>query len=446
MTYSMSPWNGKLRLNPQIIQTAPNNYDVVLGAQTQLERISNLKGAPDPSTFTETIHIGNPSVVTSHTPIISIPRWDECGISIQMVGPNALFSTSVTDGTQITASNASIQLTHAPVGLRPGFNEWGGLEHTTTLLKSVGKTLTYMMTLTNVVAYLQPSFTKEWTVGQVLKNGNTVATVTDTDVTDNLGHNVAHRPIYVVNAIAFYHTSKGGIVPDTDATRGLTTGLIGMLYARVATDNSPIPQTGYTAWSFSGNTLVETLPVFTNPVYPIVLAPAGDTFGYTTAGSSSSNNLADSNHLVASYLYTGAAGTGTSMSLYASGSSNGMALALYTSGGVEVANSPTTTDNPSAAQWYLETNSPSLSAISYYLCFWGDSGWSNNGYVYYNSGGSHYFYAAVASYISYPGTATFLQQASLGYIFPSVFVTYTPGGGGGGPIAGIPLGFYSQHY
>jgi len=57
------------------------------------------------------------------------------------------------------------------------------------------------------------------------------------------------------------------------------------------------------------------------------------------------------------------------MSLYASGSSNGMALALYTSGGVEVANSPTTTDNPSAAQWYLETNSPSLSAISYYLAF-----------------------------------------------------------------------------
>jgi len=309
MTFQMQQGDGKLRANPQIVQTATNVYSMTLGAQTQLDKVQNTKfGVPDPSTFSETVTVGN--ATGSFTPCLNLPRasWvsSPCNIKIQLVGPNALFSTSqivtanaITGLQSVRAINSSLQVDHSPVGLTPGFNEWGGLDHTTKLLKASaapGGKLTYSMTLTNCQAFLQPSLTKEWTVGQDLGNGVTVASVTDTDVTGTDGLVHAHRPPYVVNALVFMHSSKGGMVQDTDANVGLTTGEIGVLYARIATDSSPTPQTGYTSWSFNGSTLTETLPTFTNPVYPIVLSPAGDTFGYTTVGSTSWTGAFPINH------------------------------------------------------------------------------------------------------------------------------------------------------
>jgi len=149
----MQPGNGKLRANPQIVQTAVNNYDMVLGAQTAEDQVRDPKGAPNPATFTETIHFGNPAVTSSYTPVMTIPRasWvsSPCSIKIQMIGPNALFTSSsivtanaITGLQSVRAVNASLQIDHSPVGPNAPFNEWGGLDHTTKILKSVGTTLT----------------------------------------------------------------------------------------------------------------------------------------------------------------------------------------------------------------------------------------------------------------------------------------------------------------
>ena len=447
MTFNMQPGNGKLRANPQIVQTAVNNYDMVLGAQTAEDQVRDPKGAPNPATFTETIHFGNPAVTSSYTPVMTIPRasWvsSPCSIKIQMIGPNALFTSSsivtanaITGLQSVRAVNASLQIDHSPVGPNAPFNEWGGLDHTTKILKSVGTTLTYQMTLTNCQAFLQPSLTKEWAVGQDLGNGNTVASVTDTDVTDNLGNNVAHRPRYVVGALVFMHSSKGGMVVDTDAALGLTTGEVGVLYARIATDSSPTPQTGYTSWSFNGSTLTETLPTFVNPVYPIVLSPAGDVFGYTTAGSS---NQAEqfTNYLHAFYPFpsTSNAGTATTIQYYGHAASGSISvqMAIYTDGatGNKVTNSVTGTVAVSSAHgwWSGSTGSATIAASTNY-----DLAWQSN-----SPGNSFINYDSIANYYTEMNSGNTYGTWNASYTWGvrpfysgeefSIYCTYTAGGG-----------------
>jgi hypothetical protein len=457
MTFQMQQGDGKLRANPQIVQTATNVYSMTLGAQTQLDKVQNTKfGVPDPSTFSETVTVGN--ATGSFTPCLNLPRasWvsSPCNIKIQLVGPNALFSTSqivtanaITGLQSVRAINSSLQVDHSPVGLTPGFNEWGGLDHTTKLLKASaapGGKLTYSMTLTNCQAFLQPSLTKEWTVGQDLGNGVTVASVTDTDVTGTDGLVHAHRPPYVVNALVFMHSSKGGMVQDTDANVGLTTGEIGVLYARIATDSSPTPQTGYTSWSFNGSTLTETLPTFTNPVYPIVLSPAGDTFGYITLGSSSTNGMASYAPVFEYIEMTPSTGTTSSISIGAKIPSGSCSIitSLYSSHNVPLSyvtgsGTSTQTINSSTIAWYTGTCTASITTgTSYRIACMGDSTWNSSGQWAYNSAGSTYaawFVNGEAScYPNWPATES--PNVPTEYDSQcSIYCTYTAGGGGSNP-------------
>jgi len=461
MTFQMQQGDGKLRANPQIVQTATNVYSMTLGAQTQLDKVQNTKfGVPDPSTFSETVTVGN--ATGSFTPCLNLPRasWvsSPCNIKIQLVGPNALFSTSqivtanaITGLQSVRAINSSLQVDHSPVGLTPGFNEWGGLDHTTKLLKASaapGGKLTYSMTLTNCQAFLQPSLTKEWTVGQDLGNGVTVASVTDTDVTGTDGLVHAHRPPYVVNALVFMHSSKGGMVQDTDANVGLTTGEIGVLYARIATDSSPTPQTGYTSWSFNGSTLTETLPTFTNPVYPIVLAPAGDTFGYTTVGSTSgAYYISPTTIFFQGSGYAGESAIGNSISLYTEisqsyGTTGVAEMALYTNSDSTYSlatngstnatgnlNSYDSGNTPNPA-WATASfaSSPTLTSTTYYLMQLSNTFCD----AYFNTG-SHDTYVTIFTQ-SYPSWSSFSSPSDEpNQWLISIYCTYTAGGGGSNP-------------
>jgi hypothetical protein len=450
MSYQMRNGDGKLRASAQIVQSAPNNYDITVGAQTESDKIKATKfGVPDPSTFSETIHIGNPSTTTSFTPIMSIPRasWvsSPCGIKIQMVGPNALFNSSsivtvnaITGLQSVRAINSSMQIDHSPVGLNQPFNEWSGIDSTITLLKASaapsGK-LTYSMTLTNCQAFLQPPLTAEWTVGQTLPNGNIVATVTATDVTDNQGNNVAHRPQYVVGALVFMHSSKGGMILDTDANVGLTTGEIGVLYAMQ--DNNG----HWWTWSVSGNTLTLTVddPAYlTTAVYPIVLAPAGDYFGYQTAGSSSIA-IGTVTNCWGFYPFTSTSNSGTASSIsfygYWAQSSSNIEMAIYSDGstGNYLSNSGTNAVAlPSTAGWVsANTGSASIAANTTYdlIIQWPSV---DNTKAYYNSG-SYYDERSNSgqTYGSWSSSISWNRGISNGEF--SIYCTYTAGGGGSNP-------------
>ena len=74
------------------------------------------------------------------------------------------------------------------------------------------------------------------------------------------------------------------MVSTAQAATGYTTGQIGMLYRMNLTGANGV--TGYGDWSIVGSNFILTLNNISNMTYPIVISPAGDTFGYTTAGAS----------------------------------------------------------------------------------------------------------------------------------------------------------------
>jgi len=229
--------------NLQVSKTVNNNYTIQVGANS--------------------IPLG--SATGSFTPKMVFPDWAGYAWNAQLgltmaVTANALATAGMTSSftsTSVTASNSYFNITYSGVAVNPPFNETGGLDMSINILKSIGTTLAFGYSKTNVNAYLQPSLTKEWTVGQVLGNENTVTSVTDTDVTDNLGNNVAHRPIYVVNSIALYSSTGGGMVSTAQAATGYTTGQIGMLYRMNLTGANGV--TGYGDWSIVGSNFILTL-------------------------------------------------------------------------------------------------------------------------------------------------------------------------------------------
>lgn len=425
---------------PQINQVSPNVYSVPIG---------------DGSDFIETAIIGSAS--GSFTPSMKFSRWDECSVILQMIGPNALFATSqivmtnaITGLQTVRAVNPSVQVDHSPVIRNSPFNEFGGLDHTTVLFRSVGNSLTYMITLNNTIALMQLGLTKEWTVGQDMGHGTTAAIITDTDVFDNLGVNRVHRPPWVVGSISFHHATKGGMVSTEDDVKGIRKGKFGHLYARLATDSSTVPQTGYTYWAYSGNAATETLPSFANtPVYPITLSPVGDTFGYTTIGGSSIN-LGDSSIISAFYPIT-AANTGTLSSITSYGyyeDGPNIEYGIYVQGlpSIFVANTPAFIPSATPA-WNTYSITGAISAgISYALAI--QTSATANGYVvYYDSSISFNAEAYQNSgYGNWPGTIatwTYNNPVWLPQAEYSIYATYSKAST---DIPAVPLGFYSQHY
>ena len=413
--------------NLQVIQTATNNYSVQVGANV--------------------ISLG--SATSSFTPAMTFPDWQgyawnaQLGLTMAVPG-NALAMagmTSSSTSTSVTASNSYFSITYSGVAVNPPFNETGGLDMSINILKNIGTTLAFGYNKTEVNAYVQPPLTDEWTVGQTLPNGNTVASVTATDVTDNQGNNVAHRPIYVVGSIALYNATAGGMVTSAQAATGLTDGEMGMMYALTCHDSSATPQTGYATWSISGSNFILTLPTFVNPVYPIVLAPAGDTFGYTTVGSTSGEYyIGASSIYFQGSGYAGESAIGNSISLYTeisqSYGTNGVAkMALYTNSDSTYSlatngstnatgnlNSYDSGNTPNPA-WATASfaSSPTLTSTTYYLMQLSNTFCD----AYFNTG-SHDTYVTIFTQ-SYPSWSSFSSPSDEpNQWLISIYCTCTP--------------------
>jgi len=369
------------------------------------------------------------------SPYFKADKWDgESNFSLTF-NDAGNFNVILNNGTAIS-EDSNYKFEFAPVDIKQGFNDEGGLDVSITLKKAPpGNQLSFSYDSQSARAFLQPSLTKEWTVGQDLDDGKTVGTVTDTDVYDNKGNPIAHRPDYVVNAIAFYGNPNQ--VNDMVGGKQYKTGEIGMLYRMKVTDANN--NTTWADWSIpNGTTLWLTIPsaFLASAVYPIVLSPAGDTFGYTTLGSTLSNGPCRNTVIVAGpQTFLGEAATGVSISIggaIPSGTAHVQGAVYDTSSPNNLivnSNTPAITINSSVAQWWTGTyiTQPTFTAINYFICHIGDTTWSISGQLAYNfiTGGFNTKGAGGEIYGIWPSTIT-LSTFFASQIQPSIYVTYTP--------------------
>ena len=163
------------------------------------------------------------------------------------------------------------------------------------------------------------------------------------------------------------------MVSTAQAATGYTTGEIGMLYRMEETGANGV--TGWTDWSIANGTTFWLNLNLTGMTYPITLAPAGDTFGYTSAGSSTGAGSINEVFIsVNSYL--GAINTGASMSIYAnqrSGVNGNVQMGVYDTSGnfISNANTPSVYVNNASAQWWSANfgTPPTFSAINYLVAW-----------------------------------------------------------------------------
>ena len=209
----------------------------------------------------------------NYTPDFNVSLWNG-QVSFDMtcvtqLNANGALEASYDDGTQtITADNSDWSWIYTPTSPKAGFNENGGLD-LTIVDKNPDNTnvIDFSYDSDNITVNPQPSLTQEWTVGQDLDNGNTVASVTDTDVTDNLGNNVAHRPDYVVNSLEF---QADGLANYEIGSVNYATGEVGMEYRMKETGANGA--TGWANWSYDGSDIYLSIDP-TGMTYPIVLSP-----------------------------------------------------------------------------------------------------------------------------------------------------------------------------
>jgi hypothetical protein len=235
----------------------------------------------------------------------------------------------------------------------------------------------------------------------------------------------ASRPENVVGSYAVYAKT-----PKTNWTGGkeYKTGKIGHIFRPKIIDSA-----GTEVWGdlhIENGILSVTIPqdFLDKAVYPVRHA-AGLTFGYTSVGGSEySNNV---NFITTSgTTYTGATGTGVSMSIYGrNGTVNGnFQGAIYNNTTLVGATSAgAVTSNTS--QWWTATfaSEPTLSATAYYLAQNVD-----NSSIIYNgdtvAGGSPKFKYSFTNYGTWPNPITWTNHASIQKTY-SIYATYTASGG-----------------
>ena len=223
---------------PSTQQVSANNYEI------------NLSG--------ETVSIG--SATNNFTPVIRFNRFGgESYVELNLVGGGSTtrFTTSTLVDGIITADNNWFTLQYSSVDLKPLYNELGGVDMKLTLKRAPPiNSITFTYNHQKANAYLQPPLT-----AQEIADGAT-------------------RPDYVVNSIAFYGDAS-------QVNNSYKTGKIGQLYAMKATD--ALGSSVWTSWGFGSGQSQLTLSIdatwLANAVYPVVIAPVGDTFGYTSAGA-----------------------------------------------------------------------------------------------------------------------------------------------------------------
>jgi hypothetical protein len=235
------------------------------------------------------IGIGD-SASNSFKPDLSITTWNgEAGF--KLVAPPSITTQSPLSaslaGDTVSASNGEWAFQYKPVEPKAGFNDRGGLDIFITVKeRPASDTIEFTFASTTVTPYFQPALTEQY------KDGPSDEFKTEIKVSENQVVNVkdgtvlVERPDYVVNSIAFFADNRSG---DMSAVGGINyrAGKVGHLYRMKATDKSG--NSAWMDWSMPSGTqlaLVDTIGILQKGDYPVTIAPAGDTFGYTTVGGS----------------------------------------------------------------------------------------------------------------------------------------------------------------
>jgi len=383
------------------------------------------------------IEIGDQSKSTVFKPDLIISQWNG-EASFKLIAPTDInekqqLSSSLSND-KVTALNGDWQFEYKATEPKEGFNEFGGLDIIITAkIPPKSNRIEFTYDSSTVTPYLQPPFTEEWTTGQDLGDKRIVGKVTETDVYDEEDNLIAHRPAYAVGSLAFYANGK------TNYEIGkvnYATGQVGILYAMKCNGQ-------WCRWSVDKDKIVLTIPqeVIDKGDYPLVIQPVGDTFGYTTLGASESNVLASTTKMLYNCtntnlpIYTGAVGTGSSMTVggrTTAGHTAHVEMALYTNPsstyGTLVDNSQTSeiTIDTAVKGWWSANNSPTTAAVPYFLTIEGDANWSNYGYMAYTSNTNYVCdYRPSITYKTFPANWTTSIYTQMNSVLMSIYVTYT---------------------
>jgi hypothetical protein len=372
------------------------------------------------------IGIGQDSKTDAFKPDLNISTWngeaDFKLIAPTSIGEKSQLTSNLKDN-DITASNGEWSFEYKPTEPKDGFNDKGGLDILITAkVKPTSNRIEFTYESNTVTPYYQPPLTEEYAVGQQAA-GSTISTVTATKVTNEKGKVIAERPEYVVNSIAFYANDKANYEPGKI---NYATGKVGHLYAmKIGND--------WAGWTIDGNKIVLTIPqeILDKAQYPLTITPAGDTFGYTTVGSSIEG--VETDEWEGSLFTAPASGSGTSISVYCRNWASGVTtmikgvlvthsnLNIVTNGITSITNTP----NYSPFEWSTcnFATAPSLTASTEYVIGFIPYYYHD---VKYDTGSANQGHEDTGNDFSSPTNPTSATHSTRK---SSIYVTYTTGGG-----------------
>lgn len=282
-------------------------------------------------------------------------------------------------------------------------------------------------------------------------------TADETHIYDKDGNVVSERPENVVGSYAVYYKScppnklkkidkskytqdelnemvkagthigkenKKGEVEYFELSKLYKVGKVGHIYRPKITDNKGNECWGTLTIDIEAKRLYVDIPpeFLATAAYPVLVDP---TFGYTTAGSSSSR-ITDA---IYGSVFGSAAGEATKLSAYVFGPGSGepMKTAIYIdSSSSKLAE--TGAQNPNGALWqdFTFSSNPEISSIDYILVAGSDgSGSPVHSSLYYDSGDTNQGHYQTITYPTFPSTASFSNNNNK----YSIYATYTESGG-----------------
>ena len=402
-----------IKIPIQLPKEITDKYSVANNA-FRLDEIKNpeLDKIGEPKDEINTI-IGDDKQPDEFYPQIKIQRWsNECNYSVRLIDNDI-------DIPQITTENNEIKFIKNK--LEAHFYEKENAYEFEVLLKEKLTTnkIRFSLQDKDVVYYYQPPLTEEIVPKQIAKGW----TATETDIKDENGKVINHRPENVVGSYAVYAKT-----PKTNWKDGklYKTGKIGHIYRPKITDNA-----GNWTWgklNISNGILTITIDQnwLDNAIYPVKIDP---TFGYTTLGSSGANWSADT--ILSTYGNLGEDGIATSIEagVYKETDNFNSQCGLYRKSDMSFVSPATAEVNISSAtkQWitFDYSRGPSASSQDYYIACFMEGVASVNQHVAYDSISGDVAYESSLTYNTWPDpwdTANYGTNVKY-----SIYCNYTAG-------------------
>ena len=331
-------------------------------------------------------------------PVIVLSRWDaSIRLGLEVTGD---FKVSAL-GDTLVAQDDKYSFLFKPTPVNPLYNETGGFDWLIGLKqRPTTNVLPFSYEIKNAVAYHQPVI---------------------------FAPNIIYdRAEHCINSVCFYHLWK--------RNNEQKTGKIGALYRLKA-----LGANGKWVWTDWGKPKDGVIPLVINQaflddpgVYPLILAPVGDTFGYTTTPTSDSSGGNANNLLANTVAFTGAAGTATSMSAYLnSAGGNNAEMVIYDDQAATTMLTNGNTDGLVVATpfaWQTDTfgTNPTVSAVDYRLAMGNDNSDVNWKFDWGAAAPVGYKFKSY-TYGSPPASFTWSSNTGQERIH-GIYVTYTPAG------------------